>query len=127
VIKGNPREIYEEKIKHYKDELKNAKKIHTVTGIVPLDKPIKTFTDNILVCGDAGSLVHPWKGEGNCFAIISGILAARTAAGAIGKNDFSKKELKKYEITWKKEFGKELWWGYHYIKLLIFLNRLKLL
>ncbi|MDR3652741.1 MAG: electron-transfer flavoprotein:ubiquinone oxidoreductase [Paludibacter sp.] len=57
----------------------------------------KLYTDNALIVGDsAGFLAMPAL-KGVHLAITSGMLAAKTAAMALSKNDFSEKTLSEYE------------------------------
>lgn len=53
--------------------------------------------DHFLLCGDAGSLIDPFTGEGIGNAMLSGIIAAQTAIEAINKNDFSSGFLHGYD------------------------------
>lgn len=78
-------------------------------GIVPTSGPIeKTYTKRILVAGTAAGLVYAGAGEGNAFALKSGMIAAKTAVYALRKNKFSERFLKKYETGWKKEIGNRI-------------------
>lgn len=75
-------------------------------GGVPLSGPIeKTFTNGLMVVGDAAGHVDPLTGEGIRLAAICGKIAGEVAAEAIKKEDTSAKFLKKYEKLWKKEIG----------------------
>ncbi len=59
----------------------------------------KLYTDNTLIVGDsAGFLAMPAL-KGVHLAIRSGMLAARTAALAFNKNDFSENTLREYETS----------------------------
>lgn len=68
------------------------------------------YTDNALIVGDsAGFLAMPAL-KGVHLAIHSGMLAARTAALALSKNDFSESVLKEYETLIEKSvIHKELY------------------
>jgi electron-transferring-flavoprotein dehydrogenase len=57
----------------------------------------KLATDGALICGDSGGMVAMPKLKGVHYAIKSGILAAETLFEALTKNDFSFKQLAKYE------------------------------
>jgi len=55
------------------------------------------FNDNILVCGDAASMVNTsLYHEGSNLAMESGYLAAKTVIQARGRGDYSAKSLMKY-------------------------------
>jgi electron-transferring-flavoprotein dehydrogenase len=61
----------------------------------------KLYTDNALIVGDsAGFLTMPAL-KGVHLAITSGMLAAKTAAVALGLNDFSESVLRQYESSVK--------------------------
>jgi len=65
-------------------------------------KPIKTYTDNVLLVGDAGGFPCPLEAEGVFPAMETGKIAAETAAQCISDGDTSKEALKLYEEKWKK-------------------------
>ncbi|MFW9835591.1 MAG: NAD(P)/FAD-dependent oxidoreductase [Candidatus Thorarchaeota archaeon] len=73
---------------------------------VPLKGPIKrTITKRVLLVGDAAGFVSPATGEGICFAIETGQMAAETVAQILAG---SVKDTKEYERRWKKNIGKQL-------------------
>lgn len=61
----------------------------------------KLYTDNALIVGDSAGLVAMPALKGVHLAVTSGMLAARTAAEALSKNDFSEKMLAAYEASIK--------------------------
>ncbi|MHA1266961.1 MAG: NAD(P)/FAD-dependent oxidoreductase [Candidatus Helarchaeota archaeon] len=65
-------------------------------------KPIKTYTDNVLLIGDAGGFPCPLEAEGVFPAMETGKLAAETAIQCIAEDDTSKEALKLYEEKWQK-------------------------
>jgi digeranylgeranylglycerophospholipid reductase len=78
-------------------------------GGAPLSGPVdKTFTEGLMVVGDAAKHVDPISGEGIRQAVICGKIAGEVAAEAIKKENTSAKFLKKYEKLWKKEIGNDL-------------------
>lgn len=90
-------------------ELKNIKPIYTTGAIEPIDGPIKkTYTDGLLITGDAAGFVYAFSGEGIKYAMISGFISGKVISNAIKKNDYSSKYLSRYEKAWKREFGSEL-------------------
>ena len=95
---------------HFKDRFSDA---------VPIEKPTgwnlpfgnikrKNHGEGFLLLGDAAGLVDPFTGEGIGNAMVSGQIAAETAAQAKEKNDFSKKYLKKYDKKLWDHLGSEL-------------------
>jgi len=70
----------------------------------------KLFVDNALIVGDSAGLVAMPALKGIHLAIISGMLAAKTAAGALADNDTSEKRLQQYEdLVNKSAIHKELY------------------
>jgi len=65
-------------------------------------EPVKTYTDNIMLVGDAGGFPCPLEAEGVFPAMETAKLAAETAIKCIADGDTSKKALKLYEDKWKK-------------------------
>jgi len=61
----------------------------------------KLYTDNALIVGDSAGLVAMPALKGVHLAVTSGMLAAKTAAEALDKNDFSEKILSSYETSIK--------------------------
>ena len=59
----------------------------------------KLYTDNALIVGDSVGLVAMPALKGVHLAIASGMLAAKTAAEALSRNDFSEKTLSAYETS----------------------------
>ncbi len=59
----------------------------------------KPYTDNALIVGDSAGLLAMPALKGVHLAMTSGMLAAETAALALGKNDFSENVLSQYETA----------------------------
>ncbi|MHA1132020.1 MAG: NAD(P)/FAD-dependent oxidoreductase [Candidatus Helarchaeota archaeon] len=64
-------------------------------------EPIKTYTDNVMLVGDAGGFPCPLEAEGIYPAMETGKLAAETAIKCIADGDTSRQALKLYEEKWK--------------------------
>jgi geranylgeranyl reductase family protein len=78
--------------------------------ILPL-APIKTtYTDRVLVLGDAAGLVKPTTGGGIYYSLVSAQLAAETLAVALDADDLSASMLSAYETAWRRQLGSELRW-----------------
>ena len=84
---------------------------------IPLKPLRRTFDDRLMVLGDAAGFAKPTTGGGIYYAMLSGLLAAETAVEALDSGDFSTQSLKRYEVRWKREFGRELRIGYWARKL----------
>jgi geranylgeranyl reductase family protein len=73
---------------------------------VPLKGPIdRTVTKRILLAGDAAGFVSPATGEGICYAIETGQIAADTVGDILSGTVTDTRE---YERRWKKNIGKQL-------------------
>lgn len=84
----------------------NGKIIEINVGGVPVCGNIeKTYTDGLMVVGDAAGHVNPITGGGMDLAVICAKIAGNIAADAINSNDTSSKFLKTYEKLWKEEIG----------------------
>lgn len=78
-------------------------------AIIPLRGAIeKTFTDRILLTGDAAGFVSPIGGDGIYFAMDSGRIAADIVVSACEIGDFSKSALSSYQDQWTTRWGKDL-------------------
>ncbi|WP_263411116.1 NAD(P)/FAD-dependent oxidoreductase [Terriglobus tenax] len=76
---------------------------------IPISGPLaKTYTDRVLLAGDAGGFVNAFTAEGIFYAMTSGALAAEAAIAAVKANDYSEAQLKGYERTWRAEIGGDL-------------------
>lgn len=77
----------------------NAELVGKIDGWgLPLgSKKRKLSADNILLCGDAASLIDPFSGEGISNAMYSGMRAAEKALEAIQKKKFSSEFLSSYD------------------------------
>jgi flavin-dependent dehydrogenase len=109
-VKTNLKEIY----KNYFNTLKKSKIIpkdleigRLKGGATPLFPLKKTYSDRVIICGDAGGLINPGSGEGIFFAMTSGKIAAGVVEDALNAGDISEQFLSKYQRIWKNDFGRE--------------------
>lgn len=76
---------------------------------IPYKGPLsKTYSDRLIIVGDAAGFVSPLTGEGIHYAIDSGRIAAEVIVKAFEKGDFSGKTLKEYQDIWMEKWGKDL-------------------
>ena len=66
-----------------------------------IDKPHKTYTDHVLLLGDAAGFLCPFEAEGVYYAMLSGKICAKTVKKAISDEDYSEQNLADYENDWK--------------------------
>jgi len=77
-------------------------------GAIPINTLKKTYSNRVVLIGDAAGFVCPTSGEGIYFAMTSGKIAANVIAKALENKDTSEHYLSIYQKKWKKEFGKDL-------------------
>lgn len=117
VVKKDIKQSFKKLLIEYNFDLKGKP---TFAGVFPSSGPIqKTYSDRLLVCGDAAGQVFAGSGEGICFALKAGKLAGETAANSVRKKDFTSRFLKQYEKNWKRSFGRQLKVGVVFSEILI--------
>ncbi|UCE74553.1 MAG: NAD(P)/FAD-dependent oxidoreductase [Methanomassiliicoccales archaeon] len=78
-------------------------------GLVPLKGGIKkSYSDRILILGDAAGFATPVGGDGIYFGMCSGRIAADVVEYAIEHNAFEKDTLSRYQEEWYKLWGEDL-------------------
>ncbi len=77
-------------------------------GLPLATRPRKIFGDHYLILGDAASLVNPLSGEGIGLGMISGYVAAQTAAKAVENQRFDADFLKDYEPLCRRHVEQEV-------------------
>ena len=77
-------------------------------GSVPVYPLNKTYSDRVLLCGDAAGLINPLTGEGIYYAMASAEDAADTVSEAFQNENFSTSILSRYEKRWMKDFGADI-------------------
>lgn len=90
--------------------------VHNLRSDIPLkgyfipvfNSSRRVIAERVMLCGDAAGFVDPFSGEGIRFAIISGRLAAQTAASSFKKGDFSTRSIEEYEEKCHTAFWKDL-------------------
>ncbi len=95
-------------------------------GLIPIGPAERTFSERVLLAGDAAGLVKPWSGGG----IIYGMESARAAAEAMDKafhfNDFSERSMRTYESLWRERLGRSMETGMMIRGLLKSINNFQL-
>jgi geranylgeranyl reductase family protein len=77
-------------------------------GLLPVFPLKKTYSERVLLCGDAAGFINSITGEGIYYAMASGEIAANVASDSIDSNDMSSEFLSKYQDIWYNKFGKDL-------------------
>ena len=88
--------------RHYPEGAKTA---CTVGGVIVHTTIRQTYTDGVLVAGDAAHMINPLSGGGIVNAMKAGRLAGRVAAAAIRAGDTSARRLSAYHARWMELLG----------------------
>jgi digeranylgeranylglycerophospholipid reductase len=76
-----------------------------IADVLPVDGAVsRTYSNRILLVGEAAGMVMPTNGGGIPTAMVSGRIAGEVAALHVKKDE----PLSNYEARWKKAFGREL-------------------
>jgi flavin-dependent dehydrogenase len=78
--------------------------------VLPLAPIKRTYSDRVLVLGDAAGLVKPTTGGGIYYSLLSGQLAAETLERTLADDTLDAEALARYETAWRKRLGSELRW-----------------
>ncbi|MCK5151661.1 MAG: NAD(P)/FAD-dependent oxidoreductase [Candidatus Thorarchaeota archaeon] len=93
-------------------DLSDATIVKKEAAPMPLAGQVKpSFSDRILLAGDAAGQCSPISGEGIYYSMIGGSLAGRTAPEVLDRKDVSQRTLSKYEKRWIGAMGSDLKWG----------------
>ena len=76
--------------------------------LLALEHPVLETTNRILLVGDAAGLVDIFTGQGICYALESGFLAAKTAIKAVKNQRFTQQMLSEYTWQARRCFGEEI-------------------
>ncbi|MBI5458713.1 NAD(P)/FAD-dependent oxidoreductase [Methanobacterium sp.] len=84
----------------------NAQPVELNIGGDPVGGLLKKMVaDNVLVTGDAASMVNPLTGGGIISGMLGGRIAGQVAAQAVADGDYSHENLKIYEKLCEEELG----------------------
>jgi geranylgeranyl reductase family protein len=76
--------------------------------VLPLEPIARTYTDRIIVVGDAAGLVKPTTGGGIYYSLVSARLAARALIRGLERDELGAWHLADYQSGWKDRLGPEL-------------------
>ncbi len=76
---------------------------------IPLKGAIRTtFSDRILLLGDAAGFVSPMGGDGIYYAMSSGRIAADVVKQCTSEDSYVKSTLRRYQEDWFRKWGRDL-------------------
>jgi digeranylgeranylglycerophospholipid reductase len=109
---GDPREYLRRFMKNHPVASKKLRK-SGITSLslhpIPLGGPVpKTYSNGLLVVGDAASQVKPTTGGGVIVGLSCSKIAGEVAYEAVKNNDFSETFLSRYQSRWKELVGFDL-------------------
>jgi digeranylgeranylglycerophospholipid reductase len=89
-----------------------ANKVSPDHRLIPLKPLPKTYTDRLLVVGEAAGQVKPTTGGGIYYGLLCADIAADTLHEAFQIGDFSEPRMACYQKIWHARLGNELKAGY---------------
>jgi geranylgeranyl reductase family protein len=107
----------EEYLDNFLSNLKLQRKIYSNDvirnySVIPLRPLSKTYTDRILVVGEAAGQIKPTTGGGIYYGVLCAEIASQVIHQAIMSSDFSAAKLSSYYSQWRKRLYRELFIGY---------------
>jgi geranylgeranyl reductase family protein len=78
--------------------------------VLPLGPIDRTYSDRLVVLGDAAGLVKPTTGGGIYYSLLSARIAAEVLGPALSSDTLESDTLAAYEAAWRKAIGSELRW-----------------
>ncbi len=77
-------------------------------GGIPLKPLARSYSQRLIVVGDAAGQVKPTTGGGIYYGLLCADIAVNTLQQALEKDDLSTKALASYERKWRRKLGQEL-------------------
>ena len=102
--------------------LGNAKIVNLISGLIPFGTRNPSYTDNVMLTGDAAGMAKPTSGGGIYSGLISADAASEVVVKALQKETFDSKTLSPYQDLIKKRIGGELSKGSHLRRAFLSLN-----
>jgi len=109
-------------LKPFSHIFKNLNSNNISVGKIPLGLIKKTYSNRVMIVGDAACQVKPLTGGGLYYGLISAKRCAQVAVEALNKQDFSEGFLSKYQRLWEKDIGTEIKQGLRLRNIFLNLN-----
>jgi digeranylgeranylglycerophospholipid reductase len=88
---------------------RDLKQIKPKGGLIPLRGAIETsYSDGMLLIGDAAGFVSPIGGDGIYYGMCSGRIAADVVEYAVERGSYKKDILSRYQREWYTQWGEDL-------------------
>ena len=102
--------------------LGGAKIVNRVSGLIPFGTRNPSYSDNVLLTGDAAGMAKPTSGGGIYSGLISADAAFEVADKALQAGKLDSKTLSPYQKLLQKRIGGELSKGHHLRKAFLSLT-----
>lgn len=109
-------------LKPFSHIFKNLNGNNISVGKIPLGLIKKTYSNRVMIVGDAACQVKPLTGGGLYYGLISAKRCSQVAVEALNKQDFSEGFLSKYQRLWEKDIGTEIKQGLRLRNIFLSLN-----
>ena len=93
--------------------------VRKYSGKIPLGGRRRTYSDNLILVGDAAGQVKAASGGGLYPNLKASVHAADTIRNALDAGDLSSRMMSSYERAWRSDIGKELRDSYRIRKILL--------
>ena len=93
-----------------------------ISGLIPFGVANPSYTDNIILTGDAAGMAKPTSGGGIYSGLISADAAFEVASKALNSGDLSSANLREYQTLIVNRIGGELTKGSYLRKAFLSLN-----
>ena len=103
--------------KHFPEAASNGARAQTRYKAIVQGSYARTYTDRLLVVGEAAGQVKTTTGGGVYFGMIGARCAASVLLEALQKDRLTEKDLAPYEKQWKKHILREILVGYYARKI----------
>jgi flavin-dependent dehydrogenase len=87
-------------------------------GFLRLGGIKKSYSQQLLIVGDAAGMIDPMTGEGIHHAMDGGRIAAKWLAEAVAKGNYSQEVFEGYQKEWEHAFGHDFKWSMSICQLL---------
>ena len=124
VSRGKPNQYLDPLLR--RTGLDGGRRMRTMAGAIPLGTVPRSYSDRLMLVGDAAGQAKPLSGGGLYTGMVAANHASITANIALDEGDLGARSLARYEKGWRGELGKELDRGYMFRKVFLRMSDRKL-
>lgn len=120
-VRRNPREYFDKLCNKWRPlkSFRSSSIKRIMGGLIPIGLIDRSFTDNVMLVGDAAVQLKPLSGGGLYLGLLAGEICSKVALEALERGDFSSSMLSKYQKLWMKSVGKEIKLGLRLRKIFL--------